>query len=336
MKIAVIGCGYWGTHLLRNFFQSKDWELAYACDTDQKHLDKVKTMYPNAKTTTDYAEVMKDSSIDAVAIATPVNTHYEIALAALEAGKHAWVEKPLTDSSATARKLIEAAEKNNVQLHVDHTYIYTPAVQKIKDLIDNGELGDFRYFDSIRVNLGLFQHDINVVWDLAPHDFSILHYCIGKKPIAVNATGKALEKYGTKEIESIAYITVHFEDNTMAHFNVNWMSPVKIRQIIIGGSKKMLVFNDMSTDEKLKIYDTGVSIQNREEIYDTLIQYRTGDMHSPRVENKEALKTEVDHFYECIKAGKATITDGTSGLYVVQLLEAAEISIKNNGKLVEL
>lgn len=336
MKIAVIGCGYWGTHLLRNFEQSKDWTLAYACDKDLEQLQKVKELYPNVKTSTDIADIINDSSIDAVAIATPVQTHYEIALKSLEAGKHTWVEKPLTNSSETGQKLIDIAEKLGVLLHVDHTYIYTPAVKKIKELVENGELGDFRYFDSIRVNLGLFQHDINVVWDLAPHDFSILQYCIGKKPIAVNATGKALEKYGTKEIESIAYITVHFEDNTLAHFNVNWMSPVKIRQIIVGGSKKMLVFNDMSSDEKLKIYDSGVNIENREEIYDTLIQYRLGDMHSPRVENKEALKTEVEHFLDCIKSGTPTITDGKSGLYVVQLLEAAETSIKNNGKLVQL
>jgi predicted dehydrogenase len=336
MKIAVVGCGYWGTHLLRNFYQSKDWTLAYACDRDTNQLAKVGNLYPDLKLTTDIEDIINDPTVDALAIATPVQTHYEIALRSLEAGKHTWVEKPLTDSSQTASKLIDAAKKAGVQLHVDHTYIYTPAVKKIKELIENGELGDFRYFDSVRVNLGLFQHDINVVWDLAPHDFSILQYCIGKKPVAVNATGKVLEKYGTKDIESIAYISVHFEDNTMAHFNVNWVSPVKIRQIIVGGSKKMLVFNDMSADEKLKIYDSGVNIENREEIYDTLIQYRTGDMHSPRIENKEALKVEVDHFYECIKAGKPTITDGSSGLYVVKLLEAAEISIKNNGELVRL
>ncbi len=336
MKIAVIGCGYWGNHLLRNFNQSPNWELAYACDSDTKQLEKISAMYPNATATADYSEIMADDTIDAVAIATPVNTHYKIALAALKSGKHAWVEKPLTDSAQTAEELIAAAKENNVLLHVDHTFIYTPAIQKIKSLMDSGELGEFKYMDSTRVNLGLFQHDINVVWDLAPHDFSILQYCIGKKPVAVNATGKALEKYGQKEIESIAYITVHFEDDTMAHFNVNWMSPVKIRQIIIGGTKKMLVFNDMSSDEKLKIYDSGVLIENREEIYETLIQYRTGDMYSPKVSNAEALQTEVNHFYESIENNQNTMTDGESGLYVVQLLEAAEKSIKNNGELVKI
>lgn len=335
MKVAVIGCGYWGRHLVRNFNNSNDWDLKYICDTKKSQLDKFSEMYPEVKAVSDFKVIIADKEIDAIVIATPVFTHYDLAKPALEAGKHVWLEKPLTASVKEAEELNKIAESKGLILHVDHTFIYTPAVRKIKEVIESGEIGDIMYFDSVRVNLGLFQHDINVLWDLAPHDISILEYCIGKKPISVMATGSAPLKYGDKEIESIAYLTVTFEDNSIAHFHANWLSPVKIRQIMIGGSKKMLVFNDMEQMEKIRIYDTGVEIEEGEDIYDTLIQYRTGDMYSPVLKNFEALEMECKHFYQCIKDNKQTDTNGRSGLYVVQILEAANKSLKS-GKEVKL
>lgn len=335
-KIGVIGCGYWGGHILRNFSNSELWDLKYACDLDPERLEKVKYLYPQTIRKATYQDILNDPEVDAVSIATPVKSHYELAKASLLAGKHTWVEKPLTSSSAEAKELISLAEEKGLILNVDHTYIYTPAVQKIKELIESGHLGDILYFDSVRINLGLFQHDINVVWDLAPHDISILSYCMGKKAVSVNATGKSLIKYAGKDIENIAYVTVNFEDDTLAHFHVNWMSPVKIRQIIFGGSEKMLVFDDMQNVEKIKIFDSGVDIKNKEDIYESLVQYRTGDMRSPAISNKEALKEEVDHFYHCISEGKQTITDGKMGLEVVKILEAADRSMHNNGALISL
>ncbi len=336
MKVAVIGCGYWGSHLLRNFYQAREWEIAAACDLDSARLEKVSGMYPGIAVSDHAADVFANENIEAVAIATPVFTHYELAKQALESGKHTWLEKPLTSNVAQAQELIELAKSKNLLLHVDHTYIYTPAVQKIKQIVQSGDLGKFLYFDSVRVNLGLFQHDINVIWDLAPHDFSILEYCIGKKPVSVNATGKCIVKYTGSEIENIAYVTVNFDDDTLAHFHVNWLSPVKIRHIIIGGDKKMLVFNDMEPMAKIKVYDTGVSVQSREDIYDTLVQYRTGDMYSPAIGSKEALREECEHFHHCIVEGKQTKTSGESGLYVVKILEAANKSLEMNGEPVEL
>jgi predicted dehydrogenase len=335
MKAAVIGCGYWGRHLIRNFYNSRVWELKYICDFKQENIDKYLEMYPGVTGTKKIDTVVNDAEIDAVVIATPVFDHYESAKKALLAGKHVWLEKPLTTTSAQAEELCKIAEDNNLILHVDHTFIYTPAVQKIKELVDKGELGDMLYFDSVRINLGLFQHDVNVIWDLAPHDISILEYTVGKKPVSVQATGASPYKYGDNEIESIAYMTVRFEDDTIAHFHANWLSPVKIRQIIMGGSKKMLVFNDMEPAEKIKIYDSGVEFKNDEDIYNALISYRTGDSYSPTLDNYEALSSECDHFFECVKDGKETRTPGRSGLYVVKILEAANESLKT-GRAVEI
>ena len=335
MKVAVIGCGYWGKHLVRNFNSSNEWELKYLCDIDKKHLSKMSGQYPNAVPTDNYDEILKDDEIDAVAIATPVFTHFELAKKALLAGKHTWVEKPLTSTSKEAEELIELAEKNNVLLHVDHTFIYTPAVRKIKEIVQEGVLGDVYYFDSVRINLGLFQHDINVIWDLAPHDLSILEYTVGKKPVSISANGQDFFNYGKTDIENIAYVTVKFDDGSIAHFHVNWMSPVKIRHIIVGGNKKMLVFNDMEPLAKIKVYDSGVSVSSREDVYNTLIQYRVGDMFSPAIANEEALEVECSHFYECIKNNKKTNSSGEAGLYVVKLLEAANKSLAEDGRSVD-
>ncbi len=336
MNVAVVGCGYWGNHVIRNFNSSKDWNLMYICDTDDNHLQKMSQKYPNVKATDNFNKILLDDKIDAVAIATPVFTHFELAKKSLTAGKQTWVEKPLTSTSAEAEELIELADKNNVLLHVDHTFIYTSAVRKIKEFIAKGELGDIYYFDSVRVNLGLFQHDVNVIWDLAPHDISILEYTIGKKPVSINATGQDFFKYNPQKTENVAYVSVRFEDDSIAHFNVNWMSPVKLRHIIFGGSQKMLVFNDMEPLSKIKVFDSGVTIDNREELYETLIQYRTGDMFSPAISNSEALEVECEHFYKSIAENKKTDTSGESGLYVVKMLEAADKSLKNDGKAIYL
>lgn len=328
MKTAVVGCGYWGRHLIRNFYNSRLWDLKYICDFKKENLDKYTEMYHEVIPTESLDTILEDKEIDAVVIATPVLDHYESAKKSLLAGKHVWLEKPLTTNSRQAEDLCKTAEAAGLILHVDHTFIYTPAVEKIKELVSKGELGNMLYFDSVRINLGLFRHDVNVLWDLAPHDVSILEYTLDKKPVSVTAVGASPYKYSENDLESIAYMTVKFDDDTIAHFHSNWLSPVKIRQIIIGGDKKMLVFNDMESSEKIKIYDSGVEIETDDDIYNALVSYRTGDSYSPTLDNYEALAFECEHFHECIKAGKDTRTPGRSGLYVVKILEAANESLK--------
>lgn len=330
-NVAVIGCGYWGNHIVRNFNSSDNWSLKYICDIDENHLQKVARSYPNATVVANPSVIFNDNSVDAVAIATPVSTHFDLAWDSLNSGKHTWVEKPLTGDVESSLKLVELAASKGVLLHVDHTFIYTPAVRKLKSLIESGELGDINYFDSVRINLGLFQHDVNVIWDLAPHDLSILQYLIGKKPIAVSANGISPYQYNEKQIESIAYVNIRFEDGMMANLHVNWLSPVKIRKIIIGGTSKMVVFDDMEHIEKIKIYDSGIELKSREDVYESLIQYRIGDMMSPAIKNYEALKEECNHFHDCIVRNIGTDTDGKSGLYVVRILEAADKSMKSGG-----
>lgn len=336
LAVGIIGCGYWGNHLVRNFYQSEYWNILAIADKDQNQLDKIKKQFPNLNSTTNVGELFANPDIQAIAIATPVASHYELAKAALLADKHVWLEKPLTLNTAQADELLLLAKKRNLIINVDHTFIYTPAIQKIKEIIDSGELGDLIYFDSMRVNLGLFQHDVNVLWDLAPHDISILNYITNKKPYSVNATGKSLYKFGELQLEDIAYLTINFTDGTIAHINVNWLSPVKIRTIIIAGTKRMLVFDDMLQSEKIKIYDKSVELKNRDDIYNMLVQYRSGDMHSPALSTKEALKEEVELFHLAIINSKPTITDGASGRDVVRILEAANESLKLNGAEVVL
>lgn len=335
-SVAVIGCGYWGPKLVRNFQASEQWELRTVCDRDPSQLVGIKAAYPSVGVCEDYRQILEDDRVDAVAIATPVHTHYEIAKQFLWAGVHTWVEKPLTADRAQAEELIELADETGALLHVDHTFVYTPAVRKMKRLIDDGEIGDFYYFDSVRVNLGLFQHDVNVLWDLAPHDVSILKYLIDKEPVSVSAIGRSHIQTAEHSMENIAYLTVSFADESIAHFHVNWLSPVKIRHILIGGSRKMIVYNDLEPSEKVKVYDCGVEIQGREEVYSTLIQYRTGDMWSPRVETGEALKAECRHFHDCIEARRPTDTPGEAGLYVVEVLGAANESLARGGEPVRI
>lgn len=333
MKIGIVGLGYWGPNLIRNFLGLKEVEKVIACDKLVDRLSFIKNKFPGVQLTDDYNELL-NKDLDAIAIATPVRTHYWLARKALEAGKHIWVEKPFTSSSQQAQELIEIAEKKNLRIYVDHTFIYTGAVRKIKELVDKGELGDILYFDSVRINLGLFQHDCNVIWDLAPHDLSIMNYILpGKKVEAVTAVG--ISNYYDQE--NLAQLSLHFQDATcFAHFHVNWTSPVKIRRIMIGGKKKMLVYDDMESSEKIKIYDSRVEMNSIEDIHQALIQYRTGDMYSPKVDQSEALSLGAKEFLNAIKEHRDPLTSGKDGLEVVRILEATDYSIKNKGAYVKL
>ena len=334
MNIAVVGYGYWGPNLVRNFSWLAEAKVKYVCDMDQSRLDKVQPMFPNVeKVTTDYQEVLNDPELDAVAIATPTSSHYNLAKLALEHGKHVLVEKPMTDNYQQAQELVDLAKAKGLTLMTDHTFVYTGAVKKIKELTESGELGDILYFDSVRVNLGLFQSDVNVVWDLAPHDLSIMGYCIEKKPVAVSAQGMA---HVEGQPENIAYLTVYYADNTIAHVHVNWLSPIKVRQIMLAGSNKMVVWDDNLNTEKIKVYDTGVHLNDKDDMYNALVQYRTGDMYAPKLENTEALKVECQHFLDCIKSGETPLTSGQFGADIVAILEASERSIKEQGKIIQL
>jgi len=332
MKVGVIGIGYWGPNIIRNFLANNEIDKVIACDINPSRLDVVKKKFPEVTLSDNFESMLKDDNLEAVAIATTIDSHFKFAEMALNAGKHIWVEKPFTKTSKQAKQLIEIAEKKNLRIFVDHTFIYTGAVIKMKELIDKNELGEITYFDSVRINLGLFQSDVNVIWDLAPHDISIMNYILNKKARAVAANGIA-HYY---DHENIAYISVYFEDNCLAHFHVNWTSPVKIRRMILGGSKKMLVFDDMENLEKIKVYDSGVDIKEKEGIYDALVQYRIGDMYSPKVRQTEALSLGTQEFVASIKEKRAPLTSGYDGLDVVRILEAAQKSIKGKGKLVDI
>lgn len=334
INVGVIGVGYWGPNIIRNMIANKRLNVRVCSDLKQARLDHISSFYPSLKTTTDYKDIVNDTSIDAVAICTPVFSHHEIAKAALQAGKHILIEKPMTSTSAQAEELLNLAEKKKVSILVDHTFLFTGAVRKIKEIINDGELGDLYYFDSVRVNLGLFQHDINVVWDLAPHDISIMDHVIGRKAESIVATGSDHLGNG---LEDVAYVTVYYPDNIIAHIHVNWLSPVKVRQTLIGGTKKMIVWDDNSPSEKIKVYDKGIEVvQTTDQIYDTLIQYRTGDMYCPKIPQTEALALEMDHFADCIEKGTRPVSDGHAGLRVVQILESSEKSIKNRGMEIKL
>jgi predicted dehydrogenase len=335
IKVGVIGCGYWGPNLIRNFNENYQTDLRYACDLDDQRLERIKVRYPAVTVTKNYKDLLRDKDLHVVAIATPVYTHYRFAKEALEAGKHLLIEKPMTSNSKEAGTLVNLAEKKNLMIFVDHTFIYTGAVKKMKEPISSKNLGDIYYFDSVRVNLGLFQPDINVVWDLAPHDISIMDYLIPGKPKSVVAIGGS---HTGNNIEDIAYVTVVYSTELMAHFHINWMSPVKIRRIIIGGSKKMIVFDDLDPSEKIKIYDKGILLAKTDKkvFYQNIIQYRIGDMYAPKIDQTEALKVLIDHIVDCIIKKKKPVTDGESGLRVVRILEAADKSIKKGGAKITL
>jgi predicted dehydrogenase len=330
--IGVVGYGYWGPQVVRNFHSVNDARVAVVCDQRAESLKRAKQTFPDVEVTTDISQVLMSPDVDVVAVVTPVWTHFELARTALENGKHVFVEKPFTSTSEQAQQLVELGAKKNLRIMVDHTFLFTGAVKKIRQLIDDDELGKLYYYDSTRVNLGLFQHDVNVIWDLAPHDLSIMDHLIRAEPKAIIATG---ERHLNSH-EDLAYITVYFERNILAHINVNWLSPVKVRTTLIGGEKKMVVWNDLEADEKVKVYDKGVQITARQGVYDLLVSYRSGDMWAPRVEQTEALRTECQYFIDCVTHGKEPFNDGHAGLKIVRMLEAADRSIKERGRMVDL
>ena len=332
IKIGVIGYGYWGPNLVRNFAELSQATVAAVSDLDPRKLELVKKRFPAVKTTTNFQDLLKDPEIDAIAIATPVSTHFELGMAALKAGKHLWLEKPMTETSLQARKLVDEAERRGLVLHVDHTFIYTGAVRKMGELIKSGDLGKIYYYDSIRVNLGLFQRDVSVISDLAVHDFSILDYLLGESPTAVSASG--INHFpGTPE--NLAYITLFYDSGTIAHCNVSWLAPVKVRQILVGGSNKMITYDDLEPSEKIKIYDKGISFtSDPKQIHEMRVGYRTGDMLAPKIDGSEALRVEGDHFVDCIMNKKTPQTDGRLGLRVVELIEAATSSMRGRGETV--
>jgi predicted dehydrogenase len=334
IKVGVIGYGYWGPNLVRNFMAATGSEVARVCDVREERLAPLRKLYPVIKTCSQPNDLINDPEIDAVVIATPVSSHFELALAALKAGKHVLVEKPLAARSDQARVLIEEAAARKLVLLVDHTFVYTDAVRKIRELIASGELGDIYYYDAVRVNLGLFQHDVNVIWDLAIHDLSIMDYVLPEKPIAVSATGIS---HIPGQPENVAYITLFFSSAQIAHVHVNWLTPVKVRHTLIGGSEKMILYDDLEPSEKLKVYDKGINVTPRQEdVYKMLVSYRSGDMWAPRLDNTEALQTEALHFIDCIENNREPDTDGLAGLRMVTMIEAAESSLRDRGKLIEL
>lgn len=326
VRLGVIGYGYWGPNIVRNFSTHQDCKVVAVCDKNPAALARVLGRHPGVRVTTEVDDIVTSAEIEAVAIVTPVSYHYELAKKALENGKHVFVEKPFTATSAQAEDLIELADRKNLQIMVDHTFLFTGAVRKIKQLIDEGALGPLYYYDSTRVNLGLFQHDVNVLWDLAPHDLSIMDYFIGQEPELVVATGGA----HVNALENVAYLTVYFPNNVLAHINVNWLSPVKVRTTLVGGQKKMLVWNDLDPAEKLRVYDKGADVRTEQGRHQALVSYRTGDMWAPRVEEVEALQVETRYFLDCVKNGMKPFNDGQAGLRVVRILEAAEQSLRQH------
>jgi predicted dehydrogenase len=336
IKIGVVGCGYWGPNLLRNFAENDTAELRWICDSDEARLAAMARRYPSVKSTTDYRKLFEDPDLDAVAVVTPVATHFQIAKEAILAGKHLLVEKPLTKTVAEAEELIELADRAARVLMVDHTFVYTGAVRRMKEIVASGELGDLLYFDSVRINLGLFQRDINVLWDLAPHDLSIMDYLIDRQPLGVSALGSCHIEPG---IENIAYLVLKFPDDFIAHFHFNWLAPVKIRRTLIAGSRKMILYDDIEPTEKVRVYDKGVTanrVGNREADYQTLVSYRTGDVWAPRLDATEALHYVVAEFLDSIRSARRPLSNGEAGLKVVRLLEAAQRSLKHGGEFVRL
>ena len=336
--IGIIGYGYWGPNLVRNFFETPDCTVVSVSDLSRDRLAKIGPRYPTVETTTDYRDLLRDPRVDAVVVATPVSTHFKLGMEALQAGKHVLIEKPMTCDATEARRLVDEAEMRKRILAVDHTFVYTPAVRKIKDLVTKGDLGDIYYYDSVRVNLGLFQHDVNVIWDLAVHDLAIMDYLLPVQPVGVSATGIG---HVPGEPENMAYVTLHFDANVMAHLHVNWLSPVKVRKTLVGGSRKMVSYDDLEPSEKIRVYDKGITLKdaaapaNGDGKHAMLVGYRSGDVWAPQIALTEALSTEARHFVDCIANNLTPIADGHSGLRVVRMLAAATESMRASGRLIE-
>lgn len=325
-NVAVIGFGYWGQNIVRNFDAAPNCQVKYICDKNMSCLESARGQYPHAELISDSEIAFLDPSIQVIAIVTPVASHYVLAKRALECGKHLFVEKPMVQTSAQAEDLIRIAEEKNLVGVVDHTFLFTGAVQKIKEIIDSGEIGEMLYFDSVRVNLGLFQHDVDVIWDLTPHDLSILFHLYDEGPSSVFANGSS---HFNSELIDIGYLMLKFRSSMIANFHVNWLSPIKVRKILIGGSKKMIVYDDMETSEKIKIYDSGVSIRTQEEARKVLVDYRTGDMTSPKISNTEALAIEIRDFLRNISLRQTADRNSLDcGGRVVSVLEASQKSLQ--------
>ena len=334
ISVGVIGYGYWGPNLVRNYAETPGARVGFVTDMRPARLSQVSARYPATKVSTDYRDLINDPSVDAVAIATPVSSHFDLAMEALRAGKHVLVEKPMTSTSQQGVALIEEAETRGLVLMVDHTFVYTNAVAKMRELTQAGDLGEIYYYDSVRINLGLFQHDVNVLWDLAVHDLSIMDFVLGQSPTAVSATGLA---HVPGQPENIAYMTMFFDGRLIAHVHVNWLAPVKVRRTLLGGSRRMIVFDDLEASEKIKVYDRGISVNpSPESLYQIMVGYRAGDMWAPQLGITEALQTEARHFVDCIEKKQPPLTDGHAGLRVVRLLEAASQSMAQQGRLVPL
>src|ERR1041385_9069067 len=335
LKVGVIGHGYWGPNLDRNFMATSGSVVTAVCDSREERLNQLRKLYPTLALYNNASELIADNDVDAVVVATPVSSHFDLTMAALNAGKHVLVEKPIASNSEQAQQLIEVADKRGLVFMVDHTFVYTDAVRKIRELISTGALGEIYYYDAVRVNLGLFQHDVNVIWDLAIHDLSIMDYVLPYKPVAISATGIS---HVPGQPENVAYITLFFVSAQIAHVHVNWLTPVKVRHTLIGGSEKMIHYDDLEPSEKLKVYDKGINVTpgRPEDVYKMLVSYRSGDMWAPRLDNTEALQTEALHFIDCIENNKQPETDGPAGLRLVNMIEAAETSLRDRGRLVEI
>jgi predicted dehydrogenase len=331
IRVGIIGYGYWGPNIVRSFHGLANCKVIAVCDENPTAIRRVLALYPGVEVTSDARDMLTSKVIDAVAVVTPVATHYELARLCLENGKHVFVEKPFTATIAQAEELLTLAEQKHLKIMVDHTFLFTGAVRKMKELIDHKALGTLYYYDSIRVNLGPFRHDVNVIWDLAPHDLSIMDYLIEERPAAVVATGATY----VNGQEDMAYITVYFPNNIIAHINVNWLSPVKVRTTRIAGEQRMLVWNELEAEEKIKIYDRGISVTSNS-VYDLLVSYRSGDTWAPKIDQTEALRLETKYFVDCILHDKKPLNDGEAGLHIVRLLEAANLSLRKRGQLVNL
>jgi len=334
IKVGVIGHGYWGPNLVRNFMLAPGSAVSAVCDQREERLTQLRKLYPNLSIYTDAGELINDTNVDAVVVATPVSSHFDLAMAALKAGKHVLVEKPIASNSDQSVQLIDEAARRNLVLMVDHTFVYTDAVRKMRELILTGALGEIYYYDAVRVNLGLFQHDVNVIWDLAIHDLSIMDYVLPSKPVAISATGIS---HVPGQPENVAYITLFFASTQIAHVHVNWLTPVKVRHTLIGGSEKMILYDDLDPSDKLKVYDKGITVTpGPEAVYKMLVSYRSGDMWAPRLDNTEALQTEALHFIDCVNHSRPPETDGPAGLRMVKMIEAAERSLRDRGRLVQI
>lgn len=337
IAIGVVGYGYWGPNIVRNLCELPNTRLMWVCDLRTERLAGMRSRYPYVEITENFDDLLTDPRVDAIAIATPVSSHFAMAMRALRAGKHVFVEKPIAATARQAERLVIEAERRRLVLAVDHTFVHTGAVRKMREIV-NTSLGDLYYYDSVRINLGLFQHDVSVIWDLAVHDLAIMDYLLDERPVAVSAIGMS---HVPGEPENIAYLTLHFASRLIAHVHVNWLAPVKVRRTLIGGSRQMIVYDDLESSEKVKIYDKGITLSDHptrrgERLHQMLVGYRTGDMLAPHLDVTEALRRELQEFTACVEHSTVPTADGEAGLRVVRILEAASRSLLQRGTMVEL